>query len=116
MPRGMCEPVCVHCSTFEYTLYVSGGSIKSQRPKATKPILKKEKKRVMSVFWDHLIMQIELGSTPVDGSISHRSVRSTLRARMMAEDLCKLASCVSGIQMALNLCLLCSPAQRMRKE
>lgn len=34
---------------------------------------------------------------------------------MMAGDLCKLASCVSGIQMALNLCLLCSPAQRREK-
>lgn len=38
------------------------------------------------------------------------------RACMMAEHLCKLASCVLGMQMALNLCLLCSPAQRKRKE
>lgn len=50
------------------------------------------------------------GGAPVDGSISRRSVRGG--ARMKSGDLCKLASCVSGIQMALNLCLLCSPGQR----
>lgn len=50
------------------------------------------------------------GGAPVDGSISRRSVRGG--ARMTSGDLCKLASCVSGIQMALNLCLLCSPGQR----
>lgn len=55
-------------------------------------------------------------SGPVDGSISQRSMHISLRACIMAWDLCKLASCVPGIQMVLNLCPLCSPAQRRKRE
>lgn len=54
---------------------------------------------------------MEAGGAPVDGSISRRSARGGGGAHESG-DLCKLASCVSGIQMALNLCLLCSPGQR----
>lgn len=55
-------------------------------------------------------------SAPVDGSVTHKSIQGALKTCTMAEHLCKLASCVSGIQKALSLCLLCSRAQRRIKE
>lgn len=55
-------------------------------------------------------------SAPVDGSVTYKSIQGALKTCMMAEHLCKLASCVSGIQMALSLCLLCSRAQRIKEQ
>lgn len=112
--------VCI-VATFEYALYMSGGPRNRVRDQSI---------WTPSYLWENEVVLIrgkrlplrsfeyanEPDSAPADGSIGHGAIRSTFRACMMAEELCKLASCVSGIQMALNLCLLCSPAQRRRKE
>lgn len=64
--------------------------------------------------WNEYVNGTE--AAPVGGSITHKSMQGTERARMMAERLCKLALCVSGIQMALSLCVLCSLSRRRIKE
>lgn len=121
MPEGVCEPARVHCcDMWIRTLHVRGALTKSQDQSIwthpylweNKVIVIREKRLLLGSF------EYANGadSAPADGSIGHRAMPSTLRARMMAEELCKLASCVSGIQMALNLCLLCLSAQRRRKE
>lgn len=123
MPAGKCQPVCAHCSTCEYTPHVRGGASKRVKRQSIQMHFLWENKviwweRETSVVRDHLwVCKFSrlCASRWQHQPHIHTHTQSIIRACMMAEDLCKLASCVSGIQMALNLCLLSSPAQKGEK-
>lgn len=123
MSKGMYEHVCTYCSTHAWTLHKWSHCPKKGKRQSkclqTHSYQQENQKVLWSGRQQFLRWCVCLNCTisaPVDGSVTHKSIQGALKTCMMAEHLCKLASCVSGIQMALSLCLLCSRAQRRIKE
>lgn len=113
MSKGMYEHVCTYCSTHAWTLHKWSHCPKQM---LTNTLLStgEQKGVVIGQTQQFLTWYVCLNCTisaPVDGSVTHKSIQGALKTCVMAEH-----SCVSGIQMALSLCLLCSLAQRRMKE